>query len=68
MTEKTLSLAEYVDQIALLLDLPLKEEHRPGVIDNFARIQAIAQLVNEFSLPDTIEAAPTFEPRTSRKL
>ena len=62
MTEKTLSIAEYVDQVALLLDLPLKEEHRSGVIDNFARIQAIAQLVNEFPLPFEIEAASLFEP------
>lgn len=62
MTEKPFSIAEYVNQVALLLDLPLKEEHRPGVIDNFARIGAIAQLVNEFPLPDIVEAAPTFEP------
>lgn len=62
MDKKTLELAEYVEQMALLLDLQLKPEHRPGVVENFGRIRAIAQLVNEFPLPDHIEAAPVFEP------
>lgn len=62
MKEKTLDPAEFVEQMALLLDLPLKPEHRPGVVENFARIMAIAQLVNEFSLPAETEAAPVFKP------
>lgn len=62
MDEKTLDVAEYVEQMALLLDLQLKPEHRPGVVENFGRIRAIAQLVNEFPLPAEIEAYPVFEP------
>lgn len=62
MEEKMLDPAEYVEQMALLLDLQLKPEHRPGVVENFARIIAIAQLVNEFPLPAEIEVAPVFKP------
>ncbi len=54
--------AECVDRIAALIGLPISPEHHPGVVTNFERIQAIAQLVMEFSLPETIEAAPVFEP------
>ena len=54
--------AEYVEQMAVVLDLPIAPEHQLGVVENFARIQAIAQLVNEFPLPDRIEVAPVFEP------
>lgn len=61
MSEEDLFVAEYVEQIAKLLDLQLKPEHRIGVIENFSRIKAIASLVNEFPLPDNIEA-PIFEP------
>lgn len=62
MTEKTFDVTEYVDQMASLLDLPIHPEHRPSVIENFARTMAIAQLVTDFPLPDDIEAAPVFEP------
>ncbi len=62
MDENRLVIAEYVERMAFLLDLQLNLEHRLGVVENFARIEAIAQLVNEFPLPDNIEAAPIFEP------
>lgn len=62
MENKPFNPAEYVEQMAMLLDLQLKPEHRPGVVENFERIVPIAQLVNEFPLPETIEAAPVFEP------
>lgn len=62
MEKKKVDPAEYVDKMALLLELPLAAEHRPGVVENFARIEAIAQLVLEFPLPEEIEAAPIFEP------
>ena len=61
MSEEDLSVVEYVEQVAMLLDLQLKPEYRIGVVDNFNRIRAIASLVNEFPLPDNIEA-PIFEP------
>lgn len=54
--------AAFVDQMAACVGLPIPEEYRQGVIDNFARIQAIAALVTEFPLPDGIEAGPTFDP------
>lgn len=62
MNNKKFNSAEYVDQTALLLGFNLPEEYRNGVIQNFERIQVIAKLVNEFPLPEDIEAAPVFEP------
>lgn len=62
MENQTLNPAEYVDQMALLLDLQLQPEYRSGVVENFERIMMIAQLVNDFSLPPEIEAAPVFQP------
>jgi hypothetical protein len=62
MAEKPIEVAEFVDQTAAVIGLPLQAEHRPAVIDNFSRIVAIAQLVTEFSLPEEVEAAPIFEP------
>jgi Protein of unknown function (DUF4089) len=62
MDEPKLDLAEYVDAMALVLDLPIPAAHRSEVIENFAKIKAIAQLVNEFDLPEDIEVAAVFEP------
>jgi hypothetical protein len=53
---------EYVDLMALLLDLQLRDEDRDGVVANFERIRAIANFVNSFSLAEDIEVAPVFEP------
>lgn len=55
-------LGVYVEQAALLLDLPIKDEYRDEVVANFERIKAIAQLVNSFPIPEEIQPAPTFEP------
>ena len=55
-------MGEYIDQIALLLDLQLRDEYRDGVVANFERISAIANLVNSFPIPEDIEVAPVFEP------
>ncbi len=52
----------YVDQMSLLLNLQLTDEYRNGVLANFEKIQAIAQVINEFPLPEKIEAAQVFEP------
>jgi Protein of unknown function (DUF4089) len=62
MSEKSLDLDQYVDQMSLLINLPLDPEHRPGVIENMERIIAVAKLVTEFPLPEEIETAPVFEP------
>jgi hypothetical protein len=48
--------------MSILLDLPLHPDHRPGVLENLYRTQAIARLFLEFPLPETIEAAPVFQP------
>ncbi|MGB6295621.1 MAG: DUF4089 domain-containing protein, partial [Rivularia sp. (in: cyanobacteria)] len=50
------------NQAASLLNFNLPDEYRDGVVANFERIQVIAKLVNEFPLPEDIEAAPVFEP------
>ncbi len=55
-------LRSYVTQTAKLLGLSLPESIEPGVVENFARLIAIAQPVLEFEVPDTVEPAPTFEP------
>ncbi|AOX03090.1 DUF4089 domain-containing protein [Moorena producens PAL-8-15-08-1] len=62
MTKPTIETATYVEAMAQLLDLDLKPEHRSGVINNFAKIYAIASLVTEFTLPDDLAAAPVFKP------
>ncbi|NHC34635.1 DUF4089 domain-containing protein [Scytonema millei] len=62
MDEQQLDLAEYVDLMALVLDLPIPAAYRSGVVDNFAKIKAIAQIVHDFAIPEDIEAATVFEP------
>ncbi|MCC5656352.1 DUF4089 domain-containing protein [Nostoc sp. XA010] len=62
MRREEFNVGEYVDQMALLLDLQLRDEYRDGVVENFERIRAIANLVNSFPLPEDIEVAPVFEP------
>ncbi|MBD2446117.1 DUF4089 domain-containing protein [Nostoc sp. FACHB-152] len=62
MESQSFDVGEYVEQMSLLLDLEIKDEYRDGVVANFERIKAIAQLVNSFPLPEEIEAAPIFEP------
>ncbi len=62
MSDLNQDLSTFVDQAALLVGLPIPTEYRQGVIDNFERIAAIAQLVTEFPLPEETEIAPIFEP------
>ncbi|MEH2162883.1 MAG: DUF4089 domain-containing protein [Nostoc sp.] len=62
MKDISFDVGEYVDLMALLLDLQLRDEYRDGVGANFERIMAIANLVNEFPLTEEVEAAPVFEP------
>lgn len=51
-----------VEQLSILLDLPLHPDHLPGVLENLYRTQAIAHLFLDFPLPATVEAAPVFQP------
>ncbi|MBD2013384.1 DUF4089 domain-containing protein [Microcoleus sp. FACHB-53] len=62
MPEESLNIADYVEQTAQLIDLPLAPEYRLSVVENFAKIAAIATLVVEFPLPEDLESAPVFEP------
>ncbi|MCC5608238.1 DUF4089 domain-containing protein [Nostoc sp. CHAB 5834] len=62
MRREEFDVGEYVDQMALLLDLQLRDEYRDSVVENFERIRAIANLVNSFPLAEDIEVAPVFEP------
>lgn len=62
MNSHSLNPTEYVEQMALLLNLQLNPKYQPSVVENFTRIMVIAQLVNEFPLPDEVEVAPVFEP------
>ncbi|PSN20423.1 DUF4089 domain-containing protein [filamentous cyanobacterium CCP5] len=54
--------AGYVEAVSAAIGLPIPEETRDGVIDNFERIWQVARPVVEFPLPDDLETAPTFEP------
>jgi hypothetical protein len=60
--EERLSVREYVEQMALLVGLDLRDEYKDGVVANFERINAIALVVNEFDIPDDVDVAPIFEP------
>jgi len=62
MTEQPVNPEAFVEQMAAIVGLPLQPDHRLGVVDNFARIITIAQLVTEFPLPEDIEIGPVFEP------
>ncbi|AFZ00266.1 DUF4089 domain-containing protein [Calothrix sp. PCC 6303] len=56
------NLQHFVENMAVLIGLNLRDEYKDGVIANFQRIQNIAQIVNEFELPEEIEISPTFQP------
>lgn len=62
MSEESLNITQYVEQTAQLIDLPLAPEYQLSVVENFAKIAAIATLVLEFPLSEDIEFAPVFEP------
>lgn len=62
MENQNLNTLEYVKQMSLLLELPINNEYKDGVIANFERIKSIAEVVNNFPLPEEIEIATTFEP------
>ena len=60
MTSKPFDAETYVDAAAAALNLAIAPEHRPGVVVNFERLAAMAQLVMEFHGVDGIEPAPVF--------
>ncbi|MBD2694537.1 DUF4089 domain-containing protein [Anabaena catenula] len=62
MENQDFNVQEYVKQMSILLKLEINDEYQDGVIANFERIKDIAEIVNNFPLPESIEIAPTFEP------
>ncbi|MFM2064728.1 MAG: hypothetical protein RLZZ507_4399 [Cyanobacteriota bacterium] len=61
MVNHDFDVSEYVEQMSLLLNLPIKDEYKNGVVANFEKIKSIAEVVNNFHLPEEVEIAPTFE-------
>jgi hypothetical protein len=61
-SQPELGAAEYVNQAAHMIGLPIPPEYYSSVVENFERIQTIAQLVMDVPLPEEIEIAPVFEP------
>ena len=53
---------KYVDAASAALDVPVSAAHRPGVLENFARLAQLAALVNEFPLTPEDEPAPLWKP------
>ena len=62
MNQNNINIQEYIEQTAVIIDLPIDPEFMPGVGDNLTRIAEIATLVTEFELPETVESAPIFKP------
>ena len=60
--EDAASLAEYVDATARLLELPIRPEHRDGVLQQFARLAALARLVTAHPLGYHDEPLPLIDP------
>jgi hypothetical protein len=56
------ALETYVDAAAAALALPLRPEHRPGVLAQFAEAAAQARLVDGQALQRDDEPAPVFVP------
>jgi hypothetical protein len=58
-------IANYVDAASAALELNLKPEHRPGVLENFTRLAQLAAVVNAFPLTPEDEPAPLWSPSVS---
>jgi len=52
----------YVEQASRLCQLPISNDDLPGVVENMEALAHVADLVMSFPLPETVEAAPTFDP------
>ncbi len=62
MDKNKIEIKKYIQQTSVIIDLPITPKYMPGVVDNLTRIAEIATLFTEFELPETIEAAPIFQP------
>ncbi|HUN49812.1 MAG TPA: DUF4089 domain-containing protein [Candidatus Sulfotelmatobacter sp.] len=61
-TEKTFHVARYVEQAASAAGLTLDPAYVPGVVENMARIHALAGSFLDFSPPDEEEPGFVFVP------
>jgi hypothetical protein len=52
--------AAYVDAAARAAGVAITPEQRAGVLMNFARIAAMAALVNGLEIDETVDPAPVF--------
>jgi hypothetical protein len=57
----------YVDAAAAALQLPLKPEHRPGVLHYFALAAGMAELVGAHPLATADDPAEAFVPIAPRR-
>jgi hypothetical protein len=48
--------------MAALVGLGIALEYRGDVVQQFSRLMAVAALVMEFPLPDSVEPGPVFRP------
>ncbi len=62
MTPSDDPIADYLDQAAILLNLPIRPEHYAEVLAAFRVLRAQAEVVTEFALPEHTEAAPRYTP------
>jgi hypothetical protein len=62
MTASDDPIAAYLNQAAILLDLPIRPEHHEEVLAAFRVLRAQAAVITEFVLPEDTEAAPRFIP------
>ena len=54
--------AGYMEQAAVLINLPIRPEHRENVRTNIERAAIIAKPLLDFELDETYELAPVFVP------
>lgn len=62
MELEKLDLPQFVERMSQLIDLPISPDAKPAVVENLKKIAELATFVMEFSLPESIEIAPKFEP------
>ena len=56
------AISAYVDAAAVVLEVPLSPEHRPGVVSYFALAAGLAELVMALPLGRDDDPAPAFVP------
>jgi hypothetical protein len=54
--------ASFVEAASALVDLPINDTYRDGVVAAFTGIITLADLVTSFPLEPSLEPAPVFQP------